>query len=131
MRAHIGLVLVTMTAVAGCGSAPSHNSGRNSAPPADRANGRAACLAVQKATDTYGTDILSVSDEERTGKTQAWSGAISKAARGVDDTRLRATLLSLADVVRGWAVRPPDRTAVRGFQNDLGVACHPYLSNPT
>ncbi|MEN3309777.1 MAG: hypothetical protein V7603_5979 [Micromonosporaceae bacterium] len=133
MRAQIGLLLVALTAAAGCAaSTPSAAADTTDSPiPATdvRANGRAACVAVRKVTDTYAGDILGFSGERLTTRTQQWSAAIGRAARGADDTVLRTALLSLADVVRGWAVRPPDRTKIRGFQNDLEVACRPFLTN--
>src|SRR5262245_7102265 len=130
MRAQIGLSLAVVTLVGCSVGTPSKASETGSRVPSvdARANGRTACLAVQKAAVGYGTDILNLSGSELTAKTKEWSSQISRTARNVNDTMLRTALLSLADVVRGWATRPPDRTAVRGFQYDLNVACHPYLT---
>jgi hypothetical protein len=132
MRARIGLLLVALTAMAGCATgtpSASAATGDSSTPSVDvLANGRASCQAVRKVTDANAGDILVVSGQRLVQRTKEWSAEISRAARVTQDTTLRTALLSLADVVRGWAVRPPDRTGVRGFQNDLQVACRPFLT---
>lgn len=131
MRAALALWLVALTAAGGCAAGASSvaNAADSPTPTVDvRANGRAACLAVRKASDEYGNDILALSGAQLQLKTREWSDQIGRAARGADDMTLRSTLLSLADVVRAWADRPPDNTSVRGFRNDLDVACRPYLA---
>jgi hypothetical protein len=132
MRAAIGLLCVALTAVAGCAASTPRAAAETAESPVPSvdvlANGRAACQAVKKSSDTYGAGILELSGDRLTRRTQQWSAAISKAARGADDATLRTALGSLADVVRAWSVRPPDRTKVRGLQHDLDVACRPFLT---
>jgi hypothetical protein len=131
MRAALGLWLVVLAA-AGCtsGSASPPDPPGTHRPSAEvQANGRTACLAVRKASTTYSAGILSASNGQLTAKTRQWSTAISKAARDVMDTTLRIQLLSLADVVRTWADRPPDKAAMSGFQNDMQSACRPFLNS--
>jgi hypothetical protein len=133
MRARIGLLFVALTATAGCAagtpSAAAGTTGEGHVPSIDvLANGRIACQAVKKTSDAYVKDVLQLSGEQLGQRTQVWSAAITRAARGANDDTLRTALQGLADVVRGWAVRPPDRTGVRGFQHDLDMACRSYLT---
>jgi hypothetical protein len=134
MRPQIGLLFVALTAVAGCAastpSAAAGTTGESPVPSLDvLANGRAACQTVSTTSNNNVKDILQLSGDRLGQRTQVWAAAITKAARGADDMTLRTALLGLADVVRGWALRPPDRSGVRGFQHDLQVACRPYLTS--
>ena len=131
MRPALGLWLVALAIMAGCASTPSNASTGSQGPSASVASvakARAACVSVRKVRQQYGSTILSDSPAQVRVNARTWSDAISRAARGVADETLRTALLGLADVVRAWADRPPDRSALRGYQNDLDVACRPYLS---
>jgi hypothetical protein len=131
MRAAIALSLGILATVAGCTSGtPPPNSNLGTSASVDAfANGRSACRAIQKANDKYGRDIVTAGNEDVIRRSQLWSAENSKAAQTVQDAKLRATLFGLADVVRAWGKRAPDRTAWRGYQNDFDVACHQYLTN--
>jgi len=133
MRAPVALLLFVLLAVAGCATTTSPVSAdpgtAATSPTVDvRENGRSACLAVRKVADVLSANVLSMNNGQLAAKAPGWAGTISQAGRGAADPTLQTSLLSLADVVRGWATRAPDRTSLRGFQNDLQVACRPYLS---
>jgi hypothetical protein len=126
------LWIATLVLTVGCspGAATPPGAGDGPTPSVDiLANGRKACQTVQSSVDTYGIQIIAASDKARPAMAQKWSGTINAAAHDVDDSTLRIALLGLADVVRGWAVRPPDRSGVNGLRHDLTVACRPYLND--
>ena len=132
MRAPIALSLGILTTVAGCTSGtppPNSDSGSPAASADAFANGRSACLAIRKANDKYGRNIVTAGKEDVIRRSQQWAAETGKAAQTVRDAELRTTLLGLADVVRAWGKHLPDRAALLGYQNDFDVACRPYLTN--
>lgn len=131
MRAAIALSLGILTTVAGCTSGtqpPNSNLGGPTASIDVFANGRSACLAIQKANDRYGRDIVTAAKGEVARRSQLWAAETGKAAQSVQDAELRTTMLGLADVVRDWGKHPPDRATWLGYQDDFNVACRPYLT---
>ncbi len=139
MRARLSSLLVVLVAtggvaLAGCAasahSGTANNTGGDPMSTSDsRANGRTVCQAVRKTSDHYLASIFDVSGDRLASQTHDWAGSLSQDARDARDSSLQTALLGLADVVRGWGSRPPDKAAVVGFQNDMDVACQPYLSD--
>jgi hypothetical protein len=89
-----------------------------------------ACQAVQQANTNYLPQLAPDGESSDANILRGWVNEVNQAAVVLDDPVLKAQLLNLAQTVQDWIVRPPSKTQVEGYVDDMGRACGQYL-NPS